>query len=55
MKKLSGQLSAECEKQGCHVVIDGHGWNPGVIGISASRILEQYNPAGAHDYHQDGY
>lgn len=25
------------------MVIDGHGWNPGVIGISASRILEQYN------------
>lgn len=25
------------------MVIDGHGWNPGVIGISASRILEKYN------------
>ena len=25
------------------MVIDGHGWNPGVVGISASRILEQYN------------
>lgn len=25
------------------MVIDGHGWNPGVIGISASRILAQYN------------
>lgn len=25
------------------MVIDGHNWNSGVIGISASRILEQYN------------
>lgn len=34
------QLNAEKAEV---MVIDGHGWNPGVIGISASRILEQYN------------
>lgn len=34
------ELNADKDKV---IVVDGHNWNPGVIGIVASRILEQYH------------